>query len=91
MGRNQHLIPWANAGRDQGKMQSRRTGVDADCMCDAKIVGDRVLKSFDERSEAKCAVFKEAADIRQSLLFDLSPLNREIGKRNNRVTLIASR
>src|SRR5262249_24131269 len=36
MGWDQHLIPWADATGDQGKMQSRGTGVDADRMCDTE-------------------------------------------------------
>jgi hypothetical protein len=47
-------LDWADAGGGQGKMQSRRTSVDANRVGDAEIVGSCLLEPFHERSEAKC-------------------------------------
>ena len=58
IGWDQHLVPWADAGGDQGKMQSRRTRVDADRVGDTEIVGRRLLKAFDERAEAERALLR---------------------------------
>src|SRR5262249_27046717 len=82
MGWDQHLIPWANACGNQGKMQSRRTGVDADRVCDTEIVGRRLLKLRDERAEGKRTALEQTVDIGQGLAFDLPPLNGEISERN---------
>jgi len=70
------------AGGNQGKMQSRGTGVDADRMCDAEIVGCRLLKLRDERAEGERTALEQTVDIGQGLAFDLPPLNGEIGERN---------
>src|SRR5262249_26059221 len=79
MGWDQHLIPWADASDDQGKMQSGRTGVDADRVRDTEILGGRLLKLCDERAKGERTALEQTMDVRQSLAFDLPPLNGEIG------------
>src|SRR5262245_65740316 len=82
MGWDQHLIPWTDAGGNQGKMQSRGTGVDADRMCDTEIVGRRLLKLFNERTEAKRTALEQVVDVGQGLALDLPPLSGQISERN---------
>src|SRR5262245_55878327 len=82
IGWDQHLIPWTDAGDNQGKMQSRGTGVDADRMCDTEIVGGGLLKLCDERAEGERTILEQTVDIGQGLALDLPPLSREIGERN---------
>lgn len=71
---DQHFVPWTDAGGDQGKVQSRRTGVDANRMGDAEIVGYCHFEPLNERAKAKRAVLEQRANIGQRVGLDLSPL-----------------
>src|SRR5262249_4015509 len=82
IGWDQHLIPWTDAGDNQGKMQSSGTGVDADRMCDTEIVGGGLLNLCDITLEGECTVLEQTVDIGPGLAFVLQPLNGEIGERN---------
>ena len=88
---DQHFLAWADPGGNQGKMQSRRPGVDANRIRNAEILSGCLLKAFYEEPEAEGALFKQLVDIGEDVGFDLPPLKRQIGERSAQIRVPAER